>query len=118
MYVATVDAVFGCVIAKQTQVKKISGAWQKFERRKVSLVESSGIGPDPANTVFLHQPNKLRPMPARMAKFNGKPEIPWQLRQELAHRVFSVCWRQRRRKLNEDNVELWCEWFDRVEKRI
>ena len=88
MDVATVDIVFGCVIAKQTQVKKISSARQKFEGGKVSLVERSGIGPDPADTVLFHKPDKLRPMPACVAKFNGKPEIPRQLRQELAQRVF------------------------------
>jgi len=43
-------------------------------------------------------------MPARVAKFNGKPEIPWQLREELAQRVFSVCWCQRRRELNKDHM--------------
>ena len=104
MDVATIDVVFGPVIAKQAQVKKISGAWQKFEGRKISLVERSGISPDPADTVLFHKPDKLRPMPARVAKFNGKPEIPRQLRQELAQRVFSVCWCQRRRELHEDNM--------------
>jgi len=94
MDVATIDVVFGYVIPKQTQVKEISGARQKFERRKVSLVERSGIGPDPANTIFFHQPNKLRPMPARVAKFDGKPELPRQLRQELAQRVFAIIGRQ------------------------
>src|SRR5947208_1492214 len=104
MNVAAIDVVLGYVIAKQTQVKEISGARQKFEGRKVSLVEWSGIGPDPANAIFFHQPNKLRPMPARVSKFNGKPEIPRQLRQELAERVFSISGRQRRRKLHEHNM--------------
>src|SRR5207249_10067752 len=88
MDMATVDVVFGCVIAKQTHVKKISGARQKFEGRKVSLVERSRIRPNPANTVLFYKPDKLRPMPARVAKFNGKPEIPWQLHEEFAQRVF------------------------------
>ena len=104
MDVATIDVVFGGVIAKQAQVKKISGAWQKFEGRKVSLVERSGVGPDPANAVPFHQADKLRPMPAGVAKFNGKPEIPRQLRQKLAQRVFSVCGCQRRRQLNQDHL--------------
>ena len=117
MDMATIDVVFGCVVAKQTEIKKISGAWQKFEGSKVTLVERSGIGPHPANAVLFHKPNKLGPMPARVAKFNGKPEIPRQLCEELAQRVFSVCWCQRRRKLNEDNMQLWPEWFDRAEKR-
>src|SRR5262245_16732124 len=104
MDVATIDVVFGRVIAKQTQVKKIGGARQKFEGRKVSLVERSGIGPDPANAVLFHQPNKLWPVPASVAKFDGKPEIPRQLRQELAQRLFSVCGCQRRRKLDENHL--------------
>ena len=54
MDMAAVDDVFGCVIAKQTQVKKISGARQKFEGSKVSLVERSGISPDPADAVLFY----------------------------------------------------------------
>ena len=54
MDVATIDVVFGRVIAKQTKVKKISGARQKLEGSKVSLVERSGIGPDPANAVLFY----------------------------------------------------------------
>ena len=107
MDVTTIHIVFGCVIAEQTQVKKISGARQKFEGRKVSLVERSGIGPDPADTVLFHEPDKLRPMPAGVPKFNRKPEIPRQLNEELAQRVFSVRGRQGRRKLNKDHLELW-----------
>jgi len=104
MDVAPIDVVFGRVIPKQAQVNKISGAWEKFEGRKVSFVERSGIGPYPADTVLFHQPNKLGPMPTRMAKFNGKAKIPRQLREKLAQRVFSVCRCQRRRELNEDDV--------------
>src|SRR4029453_7874233 len=104
MDVATIDVVFGCVIAKQPQVKKISGARQKFEGGKVSLIERGCIRPDPADAVLFHQPNKLWPVPASVAKFNGKPEIPRQLRQELAQRLFSVCGCQRRRELNENHL--------------
>jgi hypothetical protein len=53
-----------------------------------------------------------------MAKFNGKPKIPWQLHEELAQRVLAVCRCQRRRELNEDDLELWPELFDRAQKRI
>src|SRR5215471_5085046 len=107
MRMASVDVVFGCVIAEQAEVQKISGAWQKFEGRKVSLVERSGIGPDPADTVLFHESNELRPMPAGVPKFNRKPEIPRQLHEKLAQRVFSVCGSQGRRKLNKDHLELW-----------
>src|SRR5215813_7739560 len=109
MHVTAIDVVFGCVIAKQTQVEKISRTRQKFERRKVPLVERSGVGPNPADTVLFHEPDKLRPMPARVAKFNGKSEVPWQLHEEFAQRVLAVCWRQRRRELNENYLELWSE---------
>ena len=104
MDVATIDIVFGYVITKQTQVKEISGARQKFERRKVSLVERSGVGPDPANAILFQQPNKLRPMPAGVPKFNGKPEIARQLCYEFPQRVFPVCRCQRRRELNQNNM--------------
>src|SRR5215468_10610245 len=56
-------------------------------------------------------------MPAGMPKFNRKPEIPRQLHEELAQRVLAVEWRQRRRKLNEDDLELWSERFDCSQKR-
>jgi hypothetical protein len=116
MDMATVDVVFSCVVAKQTQVEKISGAWQKFERRQVSLVERSGIGPDPADTTLFYKPNKLRPMPPSVAKLNGKTEIPRQLQEELAQRLFAVCRRQRRWELNKDHLELWPENFEYAEK--
>ena len=118
MDMAAIDVVFRRVIAKQTQVKKIGGARQKFERRKISLVERSGIGPNPANAVFFHQTNKLRPMPAGVAKFNRKPEIARQLHEKFPQRLLSVRWRQRRRELNENHMELWPEGFDRAEERI
>ena len=117
MHMAPVAVVFGRVIAKQTQVKKIGGARQKFERRKVSLVERSGIGPDPADTVFFHEPDKLRSMPAGMAKFNREPEIPWQLRNEFAQRIFTIGRRQRWRELNKDHLQLWRQGFDCAEER-
>ena len=52
MDVAANDVVFGCVITKQSQIEKISGARQKFEWRKISFVERSDIGPNPADAVL------------------------------------------------------------------
>src|SRR5215472_17379463 len=118
MDVAAIDIVFSCVIAKQTQVKKIGGARQKFEGSKISLVERGGIGPDPADAVLFQQPNELRPMPASMSKFDRKPKIPRQLRKKFAQRLLAVGWRQRRRELNENHLELWAKWLDCAEKRI
>jgi len=116
--VAAIDVVFCRVIAKQAQVEKIGGARQKFERRKISLIERSGIGPDPTDAVLFQEPDKARPMPTGMAKFNRKPEISRQLHEKLAQRQLAVCRRQRRRKLNENYLELWPECFDCAEKRI
>ena len=80
MDVTTVNVVFRCVITKQTQIEKISGARQEFKGGKIALVEWSGISPDPANAIFFQEPNKLWPMPAGVTKFNRKPEISRQLR--------------------------------------
>src|SRR5262245_21742550 len=103
---AAINVVFGRVITKQTQVQKISCAWQKFERSKVSLIQRSVIGPDPADTILFHQPDELWPMPASVPKFNCKPKIPWQLHEELAQRMLAVARGQRGRKLNEDHLKL------------
>src|SRR4030095_15699712 len=106
MDVAAIDIVFRCVIAKQSQVKKIGRARQKFEGRKISLVERSGIGPYPADAVLFQQPDKLRSMPAGVAKFDRKPEISRQLHKKFAQRLLAVGRRQRRRELNENHLEL------------
>ena len=117
MDMAAFKVVFGRVIAKQTQVEKISGAWEKLERRKVSLIQRSGIGPNPADTILFDQPDELWPVPASVPEFNRKPEIPWQLQEELAQRMLAVARGQRGRKLDEDDLELWSEWLDRAKKR-
>ena len=61
MDMAAVHVVFCRVIAQQTEIKKISSAWQKFEWREVSLVKRRRIGPDPADTMLFQEPDKLRP---------------------------------------------------------
>src|SRR5947208_16816984 len=66
----TIDIVFRCVIAEQTQIEKICGARQEFERSKVSFVEWSRIGPNAGNAIFFEKPDDRRPMPTRMTKFN------------------------------------------------
>src|SRR5262249_201440 len=112
MDMAAIDIVFRCVVAEQAQVKKIGGAGQKFERRKISLVERSGIAPDPADAVLFQQADKVRPMPANMSKFNRKTKIPRQLKKKLAQRLLAFDRRQRRRQLNQDYLQLWPEWLD------
>src|SRR5262245_44282801 len=117
MDVAAIYVVFGCVVTKQSQVKKIGGARQKFERRKISLVERSRVGPNPADAVLFQQPDKLGSMPAGISKFNCKPEIPRQLNNKFTQRLFAVDRRQGRRKLDENYLELLPKWFDGTEKR-
>src|SRR5712691_5981767 len=118
MDVATIDVVFGCVVTKQSQVNKIGGARQKFEGRKISLVERRRVGPNPTDAVLFQKPDKLRPMPASMSKFDCKPEIARQLHKKFAQCLFAVIRRQRRRELNEDYLELLPEWFNGAEKGI
>src|SRR5438067_13183061 len=79
MHMAAVDAVFGRVIAKQTQVKKIGGARQKFEGREVSLDERSGIGPNPEDKILFHYMYKIRLMQDGVKKLKVKPEVPHKL---------------------------------------
>ena len=90
MDMAAINVVFGCVIAKQSQVKKIGGARQKFKGRKISFVQRGGVGPNPADAVLFQQPDKLWPMPAGMSKFHRKPEIPRQLHKKFTQRLFAV----------------------------
>ena len=118
MDVATVNVVFRCVIAEQTQIEKIRRARQKFEWGKISFVERSGIGPNPANAILFQDADKLRPMPAGMTKFNRKAEIPRQLVEKFAQRRFAVFWRKGGRKLDENHLELWRQRLSRPKKRI
>src|SRR5262249_20897726 len=52
------------------------------------------------------------------AHLHRKPELPRQLHEERAKLLLAVCRRQRRRKLNENYLELWPECLDCAEKRI
>ena len=118
MEMAAGDIVFRSVITKQTDVKKIGGARQKFKGRKISLVERSGISPNPADAVLFYQANKLRAMPAGVAKFDRKPEISRQLHQKFPQGLLSVRRRKGRRELNQNHLKFWPERFDCAEEGI
>src|SRR5713101_6377133 len=118
MDVPTIDIVFRCVIAEQTQIEKICDARQEFEWSKVSLVEGSRIGPHPANAIFFHKPDDLRPMPSGMTKFNREAEIPGQLLEKFAKRRLAIFWCERWGELDENDLEFWRERLDGAEKRI
>ena len=86
----SISIVLGGVIAEQTQVKKIGGAGKEFKRRKIAFIEWTGVGPNPADTVFFQQPDNLRPVPSRMTEFNGEPKISRQLREEFGTALGAV----------------------------
>src|SRR5260370_36349467 len=92
MKVPSSEIVFGRMIAKQTQIKKIRGPRQEFERSKIPLVEWRGIGPDPTDTLFFQETDELRATPARMAKFNRETKIAGQFVDQFAKRQPPVLW--------------------------
>src|SRR5580704_1654981 len=118
MDVPAIDIVFGFIIAKQTQIEKIRSARQEFERRKISLVKSSGIRPHPADAMLFQKPDELRPMPSGVTKFNREAENRWQLPKEIAQRQLAILWSEGRRKLNQYNAEFCSKRFDGAKKRV
>src|SRR5436305_14248764 len=110
MHVPSINVVFRCIIAEQTQVEKIGSARQEFERRKVAFVEGAGIGPDPADTIFFQKTDDLRAMPAGMTKFNCQTKTPRQMFKKFTKLELSVPWAQRPGKLDQDKLEVLREW--------
>ena len=108
--------IFGGVIAEQAHIEKIGSTRLEFKRGQIALIQGGGIGPDPANPIFLEKPDDLRPVPAEMTKLDGKPKVVRQLGEKSAQSCPSIVGRKRRRKLHEDNVELGGEWLDCMEE--
>ena len=104
------------VIAKQAQIDEIGCARQKFEWREIAFIQCAGVRPHPANAVFFQKPNDLRPMPSGVAKFNRVAKIPWQLFKEFAQCRFAFLGRERRRQLNQQNVQLRREHFQSAQE--
>src|SRR5256885_9337499 len=100
-----VAIVLGRVIAEQPEVKKIGRSRQKFERRKIAFIERTSVGPNPANAVLFQQPDDLRPVPAGMTKFNGKPKTLRQLHQKFSQELSAILGRERGRQLNQHHLE-------------
>src|SRR5947209_818477 len=116
MDMLAVGVVLRRVIAEKPQVDEVGGGGKEFERREIAFVESAGIGPNPADSIFFHEANVLRPMPAGMAKLDGEAEIARELREEGAQQSAARLRRKGRRQLNQDDVQLRREWFDSAEK--
>src|SRR5437868_239888 len=104
--------VFRRVIAKEAQVDKVGGGRQELEGREIAFVKRTGVGPNPANAIFLEQPDMLRSMPAGVAKLDGKSEVARQLREEDAEQRAPFLWRKGRRQLDQDDMKLRREQFD------
>ena len=118
MHLPSINVVFRCIIAEQTQVEKIGSAREELEWRKVAFVERGGIGPNPADTIFFQKTDDLRSMPSGMTKFDRETKTSRQLFEKFTKRPLSIPWRKRRRKLDQDNLELWCERLDRAKEGI
>jgi len=108
--------VFGGVIAQKPQIEEVRRAGEEFERREITLVQRAGVGPNPANAVLFQEANDLRAVPAGMAKFDGKAEAARELFQKRPQGLPVVLRGERRRQLNQDDLKLGLERFDRVEK--
>src|SRR5437588_1308766 len=112
-----VAAVFGGVVAEQTEIKEIGRVREEFEGREVAFIQWSGIGPHPADAVFFEEPNDLRTVPAGMPEFDGETKIARELLQEIAQHGTAFFRRERGRKLQKDNLKLGRERFHRAQKR-
>jgi hypothetical protein len=84
MDLSAIAIVFCGVISEQPKIKKISRAGKEFERREIAFVKRTGVGPDPANAMFLKQSDDLRAMPAGMPEFDRETEVTRQLLNEFA----------------------------------
>src|SRR6266550_7803808 len=92
MPVFAVPVIFSGVISEQPDVQKVGRPRLKFERRQIALIERRSVRPNPADAMFFQKMNELRPMPARMPKFDGKTKIPRQLLDECPKRHFPISW--------------------------
>ena len=108
--------VFCQSVAEQAQIKKIGRDRLELEGRLVAFVQRAHVGPDPAEAMFLQQPDEMWPMPAGVAEFDRETKIRRQLRDEIPKGRFLFPRRIGRRELNEDDAQLGRERFERAEK--
>jgi outer membrane protein assembly factor BamD len=116
MHVPAIAIVLRGVIAEEAQIKEVGRARQEFEGREIAFVQRTGVGPYPANAVFLEKVNDLRAMPPAMAKLDRKAKVAWELFQEFSQRLAAILGSERGRQLNQDDLKLRCEGFDRAQK--
>jgi len=113
---SAVAIVFRGVIAEKAKIKEVGRVRKEFERREIALVQSAGVGPNPANPVFFQEPDDLRTVPAGMAKLDGKPEAVRKLLQEFPQGLAAILGREGGGQLNEDDPELRLERLDGAKK--
>ena len=89
---------------------------QEFERREIAFVQAAGVGPNPADAVFLEKVNDLRTMPAGVTELDRKAEVVRELFQKFPQRLTAILRCKRGRQLNQDDLKLRVERFDRAQK--
>src|SRR4051794_29762320 len=67
--------VRGFEIAEQAHIEKIRSAGQKFERAFRGMIEIGGVGPSPADAVFLEKMCDARQVPGGVSELNGEAKI-------------------------------------------
>src|SRR4051812_9340862 len=118
MHLFASAVIFGGIITEQPEVQEISCTGEKLEWGKIAFVEWGGVGPDPADAIFLQQMDELREVPARMSEFDGESKRPGQLSEKFAQRQFPVFWSKRRRQLDENDLQLRRQRLDRGKKLV
>src|SRR5207244_10565772 len=102
----TIAIVFRAVVAEEAQIKKIGRARQEFERREIAFVQRAGVGPNPADPVFLEKMNDLRTMPGGVTELDRKAEVARDLFEKFPQRLTHILWCEGRRELNIDDMKL------------
>ena len=95
MHALAVPIIFRRVVAEEPHVEKVGRVRPKFERREIAFVQGTGVGPDPADTMFFQQPDDLRTMPAGMTKLDREPKIARQLLEKIAAGPVCLLWARR-----------------------
>src|SRR5947207_233621 len=110
---STVAIVFRTVVTEETQIQKIGCPRQEFERREIAFVQRAGVGPNPADTMFLEKMNDLWTMPAGVTELDRKAEVARELFEKFPQRLTPILWDEGGRQLDQDNLKLRFEQFDR-----
>ena len=104
------------IIAEEPEINEVGCSWQKFERGKIAFVQRTCVGPNPTDAAILEQSNDLRSMPAGVTKFDGKSKVFRKLNKKLTQKLAAILRRERRRQLNQYDLQLRFERLDCAQK--